>query len=142
MAVISWDSGHCLFFGDDACRGGLRLSSCASCLTSRVRSHFASCASDNQGDVARIACGRVFRKGTVPIHQHFHLVGSARHLACHGRTPLQSSVEDCWFAIFATIGRPHCHQSRGSPGQTQHRRSPEPECPAPRSNVERHHRSS
>ena len=46
------------------------------------------------------------------------------------------------FCDFAQIRRPHSLPRRGGAGQKQHRRSPEPVCPAPGSNVERHHHSS
>ena len=101
MAVFSWDSGHCLFFwgGDDACRSGLRLGFCASCWRSPVRSQFASIVTDNQEEIASVACRRFFffRTGAVRIPQHLQSPSVSAFRKTFGvprQRPLQSSVED------------------------------------------------
>ena len=93
MAVFSWDSVRCLFFGDDACRSGLRLGSCASCWRSPVRSQFASLVTDNQEEIASVACRRVFFEKGSTNTSTLSLSAFRKTFGVPRQRPLQSSVE-------------------------------------------------
>ena len=156
MAVFSWDSGHCLFFAMmHACKtqAGIlcilqeitrSVSVCVNC-NRQPRGNCKCCVpacfffSKRRGTNTSTLSFSAFRKtfGVQPVETASVISGGSSAVA---RVFVVSETHS--FCDFVQISRPLSLPRRGGAGQKQHRRSPEPVCPAPGSNVERHHHTS